>query len=366
MTIFGWDASDYDWGRGPMDLAAAARDGIVFFTHKATEGTGTRHRYYGEALNRARDAGIPVLGAYHVVRTSPSIASQVTYMLAYLDSQTPWWRAHPHFFIQVDLELWDYDKVPASVGEAFADAVQQASGKVAVIYASRGQYGNQLAGTSHELWNANYGSNPAVHFRQAYSARGGDGGPGWVTYSGRMPQIWQYGSRATIGSQTICDANAFRGTLAQLKELVNPHATDGDDEMKTMLVTGRNDPQGYVFLSNGMFRVHVGDVTETDAAVGDETVLRDVRWVSGANMLATLTSPAVTVVDDLDAFGAEVPRDWADRMTKLELGGIDPATLTEAIKTALLDPAVIGAIAAEVGKREAAADRARAEVLDGS
>lgn len=224
-TQFGWDASDYDWQRGPMDLAAAARDGITFFTHKATEGATTRHRYYGEAMRRARDAGIPVLGAYHVVRTSPTIASQVQHMLSYLDSQTPWWRTHPCFFIQVDLELWEYDKVPASKGVEFADAIAAATGKAAVIYASRGQYGDQLANTMHMLWNANYGPNNEGHFRDLYAARGGDTGPGWTAYSGRTPVIWQYGSRTTIGSQDICDANAFRGPLADLMAVLN----GGDD-----------------------------------------------------------------------------------------------------------------------------------------
>jgi GH25 family lysozyme M1 (1,4-beta-N-acetylmuramidase) len=225
-NVFGWDASDYDWQRGPMDLAAAARDGIQFFTHKATEATSTRHRNYGEAMRRARDAGIPVLGAYHVVRSAPSVASQVDYFLSYLDSQTPWWRDWPDFFVQVDLEKWSYDKVPAHIGESFADLVEQRSGRRAVIYASRGQYGNELSGTSHLLWNANYGTNPDMHFRSAYAFRGGDSGPGWVSYSGRIPTFWQYGSRTTIGSQTICDANAFRGTLDQMRALIS-----GDVEM---------------------------------------------------------------------------------------------------------------------------------------
>lgn len=225
-NVFGWDASDYDWARGPMDLAAAARDGIQFFTHKATEAASTRHRNYGEAMRRARDAGIPILGAYHVVRSSPSVSSQVDFLLSYLDSQTPWWRAWPDWFIQVDLEKWSYDAVPAHIGEAFADLVEQRTGRKAVIYASRGQYGNELTGTSHLLWNANYGANIEDHYHDVYAARGGDSGAGWVTYSGRMPIIWQYGSRTRIGSQHICDANAFRGTLSQLRALIS---TSGGD-----------------------------------------------------------------------------------------------------------------------------------------
>jgi hypothetical protein len=70
VTVWGWDASDFDWSRGSMDLTAAARDGIQLFTHKATESTGIKHVHYGEALQRARAAGIELLGAYHVVRST--------------------------------------------------------------------------------------------------------------------------------------------------------------------------------------------------------------------------------------------------------------------------------------------------------
>jgi hypothetical protein len=210
VTLFGWDASDFDWPRGPMDLAAAKRDGISVFTHKATEGTSTKHKHYGEALSRARAAGIPYLGAYLVAR-SGNAAAEVDYFLSYVNSQTPWWSSFPGWFWQIDLEKWPYDSVSASTGESVADILAQRTGKPTIIYASRGQYGNSLAGTSHPLWNAAYGSNPAKHYREAYP---GDSGSGWTSYSGRTPIVWQYGSKTTIGSQPTCDANAIRDAAA--------------------------------------------------------------------------------------------------------------------------------------------------------
>lgn len=223
MTVFGWDASDFDWPRGPMDLVAAKRAGIEFFTHKATEKTNVKHVHYGEALNRARAAGITVLGAYHVVRSpTTDTEAEVNYFLNYVNQQTPWWKDHPYWFWQVDLEKWPYDSVPAAEGVNFARIVQQKTGRKAIIYASRGQYGNELTGSGFDLWNANYGSNPTLPLGQAYVARGGDRGPGWVTYSGKMPVFWQFGSRITIGRQPISDGNAFRGTLDDLKKLINP------------------------------------------------------------------------------------------------------------------------------------------------
>jgi GH25 family lysozyme M1 (1,4-beta-N-acetylmuramidase) len=221
MTVFGWDASDFDWSRGSMDLASAYRDGVRFLTHKASEGSSVRHAHYGTVLTRGRDAGIPVLGAYHVVRSAPSITSQVAYLTATLDAATPWWRVHPNFFIQVDLEHWAGDSVPATVGCAFADAVRRATGKYVIVYASHGQYGNTIP-AGCDLWNAAYPSSRAAHYSALYP---GDGGTGWNIYSGRTPVIWQYASTATIGTQPGCDANAFRGTLDQLLALTRSGGT---------------------------------------------------------------------------------------------------------------------------------------------
>mgnify|MGYP001567458012 CR=1 FL=1 len=200
-----------------MDLAAAARDGIQFFTHKSTEATWVVHSRYGEAMRRARDAGIPVLGAYHVVRSPLNPEAEVDFCLSYVDKHTPWWREHPCWFFQVDLETWPYDAVPASEGENFADLIEARTGRPAVIYASRGQYGDKLTGTSHLLWNANYGTNSSGHFKAVYATRRG---VGWTTYSGRMPTFWQFGDALRIGSQNMCDGNAFRGTLAELTALL--------------------------------------------------------------------------------------------------------------------------------------------------
>src|SRR5206468_3919187 len=105
--------------------ASMARDGISGLTHKATEGTSVVHRHLADALGRGRAAGLPVLGAYHVVR-SGSVADQVRFFLTYLDAQIPWWRTQPRFFLQVDGEKWSYDQVSAVQIEAFTAALRAA------------------------------------------------------------------------------------------------------------------------------------------------------------------------------------------------------------------------------------------------
>jgi GH25 family lysozyme M1 (1,4-beta-N-acetylmuramidase) len=221
VTVFGVDCSDFDWDRGPMDIAAMARDGIQFLTHKATEGTRVKHGHYGEALTRARSAGIPILGAYVVPRTPGNnghgnVDAQVDYFLSYLDQQTPWWRAFPTFLLQVDLEKWGYDAVAPAVGVSMADKLKERTGKAVVLYAPKWAYGDGIGG-AHPLWASAYGSNPAGHYRAAYP---GDDSPRWGAYSNRTPAILQYGSRLTVGSQSGCDCNAFRGSLDELLAIV--------------------------------------------------------------------------------------------------------------------------------------------------
>lgn len=237
-----------------MNLAAARADGISFFTHKATEGTSVRHIHYGAALTRARDAGVPVLGAYHVVRSAGALSTQVAWFLKYLDEATPWWRTHPNFFLQVDLERWSYDQVAPLTGTAFAELVATASGKTVIIYASKGQYGNSLGG-SRPLWNANYPTGRAGGYAALYAADGGDTGPGWQSYSNRTPVIWQYADSAVIGGEPGCDANAYRGSLQQLLALTAPGGVvlastiTKEPDMSVFLAI---DSQGTVYKCDGM------------------------------------------------------------------------------------------------------------------
>jgi len=253
VTLYFWDASDFDWPRGPMDLGAAHRDGITGFTYKASEGTSFRHVHTGEALARARDAGFEFIGAYHVVRTA-NINAQVNNFLNYLDQCAPWWRNFPGWVHQIDLELWSYDAVSAATGIAFAKALVAAQDKFVVMYASRGQYGNQLTGCSVPLWNAAYGTNPAVHYPDAYR---GDSSGNWNPYSGQTPVFWQYGSTLRIGTQLTCDCSAYRGTLADLRALVIGTSEEG--AMKQVLVRFGDAPSTDGGVTPGYMRVFLAD-----------------------------------------------------------------------------------------------------------
>lgn len=214
MTLYLWDASHYD-GLISVDTFKRARaEGIVAFTHKISEGVSYVDPLGIQNLTNARDAGFELIGGYHVVRSS-DVGGQVDNAMR---SAPPWWRDFPGWFGQIDLELWDYDKVPAATGIDFGHAWRDAMARTVVMYASRGQYGDQLTPWDGEFWNADYPSSRQAPFKDMYP---GDGYKGWAPYSGKTPALLQYASTATIAGLTTCDANAFRGTLEQLRALLS-------------------------------------------------------------------------------------------------------------------------------------------------
>jgi hypothetical protein len=210
VTIFGWDTSHFD---GIVTLATAKKavaEGIVFATAKVSESNNYDDPLDGTNLRNFRDAGVKVLGGYHVVRSGDTIDAQVNYYISLLDRDEPWWRDFPGFFHQVDLELWGYDNVSAARGIDFGKTLKAKTGRCTVMYAS------------DALWNANYPSSIHAPFKALYP---GDDFRGWNAYSGQVPTFLQYTSTATIGGLTTCDANAYRGTFDQLYAFI----TGGND-----------------------------------------------------------------------------------------------------------------------------------------
>lgn len=271
MTLYGWDASDFDHDRGPMDMAAAASAGISFFTHKYTESTSTKHHPQA-AMNGARAAGIPFLAAYVVPRSpGPSVAAQAAYLIAYADQVTPWWRTFPGWFWQVDTEHWSYDKVSPAVGAAMCAELRKRTGKATIHYAPRWAYGEGVPGTD-PLWASSYV--PGSGDFRTLAGKVTDAR--WAAYSGRTPAILQYSSSATIGRQPTCDANLFRGSRDDFARLIGGTAPAAAPARKEpgMIRLILADPKaskdygnGGVYLTNGTTGLgdhnHIGPTLNT-------------------------------------------------------------------------------------------------------
>ena len=224
MTLFGWDASHYDGTLSAAILARAKAEGISFFTHKVGEGLSYDDPNDATALAAARSAGIEFIGGYFVPRSTGSAKAQVDHLISLADRDEPWWRSFPGWFWQVDLERWSYDNVPASQGIEVAREVRERTGCWTILYASNGQYNGSLGSWDGPLWNAHYVSRAGAGFAALYPGDswrptiGFQGG--WSAYSGQEPTFLQYTSSATIAGLTTCDANAFRGTVDDLRSLI--------------------------------------------------------------------------------------------------------------------------------------------------
>lgn len=196
-------------------------EGFRFITHKA--GGDRDDPEIGAWWNGVQGLGRDVLLGAYWVQYPGSPTGRADAFLARLDSQCPGWRARDAFLLQVDCEKWNGD--PATMPgrtdiKAFcARLVARTGGKYRpVVYAPKWAYGDTLTGLGFPLWASSYVSGSGA----ASALYPGDTSARWAAYSGQTPAILQFTSSATIAGQSTCDANAFRGTLAQLKELVTP------------------------------------------------------------------------------------------------------------------------------------------------
>lgn len=222
MTLFGGDMSHFD----QPDPGTAVAEGIAFLTHKAGGDKDDPEIGVWWSHVRAYDPAAVLLGAYWVLYPGQASARADAF-LARLDATCPGWRDRP-FILQVDCEKWGGDPatVPSKADiKAFCDRlVSQMPRLRPIVYAPEWVYGNKLAGLGYPLWASSYvvgAGTPAALYPGDTSSR-------WGPYSGQTPAILQFTSSARIGGQTTCDANAYRGTLDQLKALVAPGWTDMD------------------------------------------------------------------------------------------------------------------------------------------
>ncbi|PSR67063.1 hypothetical protein C8258_17740 [Nocardia sp. MDA0666] len=233
--VWGWDASDYDWDRGPMNLVAARRDGISFFTHKSTEGSDWRAAHFQDALERARGAEIPVLGAYHFLWPD-NIERQVNFWMDYVEEKTPWWKDVPWIW-QIDAERSkpmprppNPDEIRRAVETLRARMTAHNAVGYVIAYAPRWLYGDTLTG-DYDIWNSNYGGSGAPRpFKEQYQGVT-DFQAGWKPMSGRKPKILQFASDAVVGTQHTSCVDKFDGDLHQLLRLCGREPTHVDNTL---------------------------------------------------------------------------------------------------------------------------------------
>jgi predicted chitinase len=222
--VWGWYASDADWdpmlNRHPMNLVEAQRDGISFFTYNATQGTSGLAEHYKQALERARDAGIPVLGSSHLLRRG-DVEAQVQYWMKCVDSQTPWWKDFPWIW-QVSVEnasdstaMPDPEEIERAVFTVERNLALRGTAGYVVAHLPQGEYGDELAG-SYDIWYSDVSRSGSPRaFKEQYQGVT-DVHVSWNAIAGRPPRALEFTADAEVGTQSTCRVNKFGDDLHSL------------------------------------------------------------------------------------------------------------------------------------------------------
>lgn len=270
MTIFGWDLSHFDL----PSIGDAVDEGFSFFTHKA--GGDANDAEIAAWWKSVKDlpTGKALLGAYWVLYPGHGSGAGDAFV-ARLDATCPGWRNRP-FILQLDCEEWNGNSatVPSKTEiKAACDRLVDLMPKLKpIVYAPEWVYGQKLAGLTYPLWASSYVTGSGA----ASKLYPGDSSTKWHSYSGQTPKILQFTSSAKIAGQTTCDANAYRGTLAELTALVAP---GWKTEVPDVELTDKYGDAAY-------------PARTVQDRLSDDAKLRDVLWGDKTGTAAAKLNPA--------------------------------------------------------------------------
>lgn len=206
--IYGIDISHHQGGS--FDLHRARREGIEFAFLKATEGSGWTDTQFGRNLRVAREAGL-LVAAYHYQRANATAAQQAAHITSVVPADVP---------VILDVERGGGN---AALTRDLNARLNRAGRRTPLLYLPR-WYWQEIGSPSltglPPLWYSRYansqgGSPSAVYQRSA----------GWFAghfagYGGLPVEVLQFSESSTVAGHRPVDANAYRGTRAQLAALL--------------------------------------------------------------------------------------------------------------------------------------------------
>lgn len=241
MTIYGPDISSYQQG---LDLSKLIADFVIA---KATEGTYYTDSCYQGWRKQAASLKRPFVW-YHFLSLEPA-AAQAAHTAANVGDRT--------LPGMIDFEPEGGHKPSLAQAIAYWDAAHAEGLHVPLLYLPH-WYWQELGSPSLAAFAAR-----GVHVVSS-SYPGGHGTPqalypgdkasGWNAYGGLTPALYQYTNQASDGGQLL-DYNAFRGTLEQLLELLDPTsggdvALDNTDARTVWSYTNGDHPDVHQTLAN--------------------------------------------------------------------------------------------------------------------
>ena len=211
MTLFYPDVSNNNW-RTTQDainfLSRLAGEGFDAVCHKVTEGSGYRDPYWPAVRDWCKANDMLLVG-YHYVRVGDPTGQARLYRDHVGDTSIPC--------------MLDFEANSGDIANfwAVADAFNAAGVQIALSYLPHWyweQIGRpNLTGVPGLVASAYPGGNG--YASTVYEFGGGSQGSGWAPYGGIYPAVWQFTDKATVAGIPV-DANAFRGSLADFKQLL--------------------------------------------------------------------------------------------------------------------------------------------------
>lgn len=210
MTLYGPDLSNNNW-RNTAEIAGWLdacfhREGYSWMEHKVSEGNYYADPFWPTVRDWCKTNDVPCIG-YHYVTTNPA-AEQVSKFVGN--------GGGPNVML-------DFEANSGNIANFWAvlNAFNSAGVQVALSYLPRWYWQSigspSLTGVPGLVSSSYYES--GTYGSIEYVAAGGDAGPGWDSYGGVKPSVWQFTDGAIIDGKSV-DANAFRGTLADLQTLL--------------------------------------------------------------------------------------------------------------------------------------------------
>jgi GH25 family lysozyme M1 (1,4-beta-N-acetylmuramidase) len=261
---------------------------------KITQGVGYANPYFGSMSNQGNSKGCFVWG-YHLLTTDDEV-KQAKWCMQNNPQNVP---------IMVDFEyISAYPNTKTQIVNCsrFVNAYRGLGGKVWLVYLPK-WYWQQMGSPSTKVL-----SDLGLMWVSSNYTTYSDNGVGWQPYGNppMAPVIWQYTSNGNINGKSPIDLNAFKGTKAQLIQLISNG--EGGNIMATL------DQEDLVNIRNILGDFMIGWLSQGV----------DIRSGQGAG-------PSLK----------DVRADIADLKAVITAGGVESATVAE----------VAGAIVAEVGKK---------------
>ncbi|TDH56706.1 hypothetical protein E2F47_06135 [Mycobacterium eburneum] len=215
VTLYGPDLSNNNWN-STSEIAGwlddcFEREGYSWMEHKVSQGSGYRDPFWPTVRDWCAANDVPCIG-YHYVDTS-NPATQAECFKANGGGSS----------VMLDFEDGSGD---ITNFWAVVNAFNAAGITVRLSYLPHWYWQNigspDLAGVPGLVSSSYYET--GTYGSIEYADAGGDAGPGWASYGGATPVIWQFSDGAVIDGKSV-DANAFKGQLADLQALLGGTVT---------------------------------------------------------------------------------------------------------------------------------------------